>query len=678
MPAPDLAAIGISKEASAVITDVINGEVDPEQGATRLAGIWVPAEELASGPGGRSAPPQGSVAGLNQLANQLIDSGQNAEARRLAELNWLLARRAADETVAVYCAATLAQLLSSDPAAVKRRLDMLEYAVPQILASDEPSLVKAVMLANLAEARWNAAGGDPEALRAAVDASRQALAIDADIGGTWLANLHFMTGTAQQTLGDLTDDEACYRESIAALAQVLNYYGPEQHPDRYASALNNLGNSCRKLALRTGDAELAQAAIECFDEALPYRQDAARIRSTQANRAAAARVLETLSAAAQISPQGDGADAADAAASTKAVAFLEAGESAFAEMQASSGEARAFRRLVFDQFLAAAKLTGHDAAPDLRAKVYHRLGAMFADAGEDDALWTGVCFATAARRLGGAELPVVQQGRLALHLGFMLMKIGLPDGIAYLRKAETLSREARPLLEEGNSPSERDFAAGLHDTCLTVLGAFGDEDDREHALRLLADQETARLDRELTETPADEVPAAYRDYLALVREIAGPELVSFLAANQLARTRAGIATGGEYPAMVLARIAAAHRSVGDLTGALEAAGDAESRAADIIYFAPSTWCELASFYAAVPAKEDAERCVGSARETAEQAGSSADPDQIEAAAAAVAAIGGLPQFDPDVTAAALVPSGDAERLARVLEQGLTSIGKAET
>lgn len=675
MTAPDLAAIGISKEASDVITDVINGEVDPEQGATRLAGIWVPTEELGSGPGWRSEPPQGSVAGLNRLAYQLSDSGQNAEARRLAELNWLLARHAADESVAIQCAATLAQFISPDPAAVRRRLELLEYAVPAILASDEPDLVKAVMLANLAEARWNAAGGDPEALRAVVDASRQALAIDADPGEVWLANLHFMAGTALQTLGDLTDDEDCYRESIAALAEVLNYVGPQHHPDRYASALNNLGNSCRKLAARTGDAELAQMAIQCFDEALPHRPNAALIRTTQANRAAAARLLETLSAAPQVSRQGDGADLPSR---TNAVAFLQAGEAAFTEMQASSGEAGAFRRLVIDRFLAAAKLTGRDAAPELRAKVYHRLAAVFADAEEDDALWTGVCFASAARRLGGGALPVVEQGRLARHLGFMLMKIGLPDHLAYLREAEALLKEALPPLEASSDPGERDAAAGLHEACLTVLGAFGDEDDREQALRILAERETARLDRELTEAPADDVHAAYRNYLALVRESAGPELVSFLAANQLARTRAAIATGGEYPAMVLARIAAAHRSVGDLTGALEAAGDAERRAADIIYFAPSVWGELASFYAAVPAKEDAERCMRSARETAELAASAADPDQIEAAAVAVGAIGGLPQFDPDVTAAALVPSGDAERLARVLEQGLKSIGKAET
>lgn len=675
MTASDLAAIGISKEASGVITTVISGEVDPEQGATRLAGIWVPAEELGSGPGRGSAPPQGSIASLNQLANQLVSSGQRAEARRLAELNWLLARHAANETVAVQCAATLAQLIGSDPGAVKRRIDLLEYAVPQILASGEPDLVKAVLLANLAEARYNAAGGDPDTLRAAIDASRQALAMGADLGEAWLANLHFMAGTALQILGDLAEDEACYRESIAALAEVMNYYDPQHHPDRYASALNNLGNSCRKLAARTGDAELVQTAITCFDEALPYRPDAALIRTTQANRAEAIGLLETLPAATQAPPPGDGADAP---VSTRAAALLQAGDAAFTEMQASGGEARAFRRLAIDRFLAAAKLASHNSAPGLRAMVYHRLAATFADAGEDDALWTGVCFATAARRRSGEALPAVDQGRLARHLGFMLMKIGLPDHVAYLRKSEALLKEALPSLEASSNPDERDAAARLHDASLTVLGASGDENARDQALRMLAEQETARIDVQLAETPADDVRAAYRNYLALVRESAGPELVSFLAANQLARYRAALAMGGEYPAMVLAGIAAARRNIGDLTGALEAVGDAESRAADIIYFAPNTWCELVFFYAAVPAKGDAERCLRNARETAQRAGPAAEADEIEAAAAAIVAIGTLPRFDPAVTAAALVPAGDTDRLTRVLEQGLKSLGKADS
>jgi tetratricopeptide (TPR) repeat protein len=673
--APDLAAIGFSKEASDIITAVITGEVDPEQGATRLAGVWVPAEELGSGSGRQSAPPQGSVASLNQLASQLATTGQNAEARRLAELNWLLARHAADETAAVQCAATLAQLLGSDQAAVKRRLDLLEYAVPEVLASDDPDLVKAVLLANLAEARYNAAGGDPDTLTAAIDASRQALAIDADLGEAWLADLHFMAGTALQTLGDLANDEGHYRESIASLTEVLNYYGPQHQPQGYASALNNLGNSYRKLAARTGDAALAQTAIECFDLALPYRPDGALTRTTQANRAAAVRLLETMSAATQAPPHGDGADVP---ARTEAAAFLEAGDAALTEMRAIGDEAPAFRRLATDRYLAAAKLTGRDSPPDLRARVYHRLATAFATADEDDALWTGVCFATAARRLGGEALAPAEQGRLAFHLGFMLMKIGLPDQLAYLRKAEALLKEALPLLKASNDPGERDYAAGLHDGCLTALAAFGDENAREQALRMHTERELARIDLQLSKTPADEVHAAYRNYLTVVRASAGAELASFLAAAELTTVRAAIARDGEYPAMVLARTAAAHRNVGDLTGALGVAADAESRAGDIIYFAPATWCELVSFYTTVPAKDDAERCLRNARETAEQAGSAAEPDQIEAAAAAIAAIGSLPRFDPAVTAAALAPADDADRLCRVLEQGLQSIGEAES
>jgi hypothetical protein len=163
-----------------------------------------------------------------------------------------------------------------------------------------------------------------------------------------------------------------------------------------------------------------------------------------------------------------------------------------------------------------------------------------------------------------------------------------------------------------------------------------------------------------------------------MRESAGPELASFLAAGQLTRVKAALARGGEYPAMVLARTAPAYRNVGDLTGALEVAAEAESRANEVIYFAPATWCEMVSFYAAVPAEDDAKRCLRNARETAKQAGSGTDPGQIEAAAAAIAAIGRLPRFDPAVTAAALAPAGDTDRLRRVLEQSPQSIGKAES
>jgi tetratricopeptide (TPR) repeat protein len=671
-----LAAIGIPEEAAAVITAVIAGEVNPELGATRLAGIWVPAEELGSGPGSPSTPPRGSVASLNHLANELVTAQRTAEARRLAELNWLLARRAADETTAVRCAATLAQLIGSDPAAVRHRLDLLEYAVPAVLASDEPEVVKAVLLANLTQARYNAAGGDPDTLTAAVEASRQALAIDADIGEVWLADLHFMAGTALQTLGDLAGDEDRYRESIASLNEVLNYYGPRHHPGAYASALNNLGVSCRKLGARTGDAALVQTAIECFDLALPYRPDAVLTRTTQANRAEAVRLLEAMPATTPSPGAG-----ADATATAKALAFLEAGDAALTKMRSGGdgdGEAEPFMRRATGQFLAAAKLTGRDSPPDLRAKVYHRLATGFATAEEDDALWTGVCFAAAARRLGGEALAAVQRGRLAFHLGFMLAKIGFPDQLTYLRQAEALLKEALPPLAAGGNSGELDYAARLHDQCLTALAAFGDQDARDQSLRKHAERELARIDRQLSESPADEVRGAYRDYLTLVRESAGPELASFLAAGHLTRVRTAIARGGEYPAMVLARTAAGYRNVGDLAGALEVAADAESRAGDVSYFAPAAWCELASFYTTVPARDDAERCLRHARETAEQAGSAAEPDQVEAVAAAVAATGGLPGFDPAVTAAALASAGDTDRLRRVLEQGLQSIGKAES
>ncbi|HEX4830068.1 MAG TPA: hypothetical protein VH478_03130 [Trebonia sp.] len=477
-PGFDLTAIGFPADVAEVVTAVVAGTTGPEAGAGRLAGMWVAAEELGGGPPARS---RGSIASLNQLANELMLAGRTAEGRRLAELNWILARRAADEDAAVACAATLAQLIGTGPDGAGQRLELLEYAVPAIVASGRPALAKAVMLAHLAEARYNAAGGDSGALAAAVDASRQALAADADIGDFWRANLHFMAGTALQSLGDLTDGQPGddrYRESVAELSRVLDYFGPQRNPGAYAAALSNLGNSYRKLGARTGDAALVRKAIGCFDTSLPYRAEPALRASTQANRAVAARLADTLAVTARAVP-GTGAEAgAEAGTSAETIAraraYLEAGDAALTEMRAGRGEDAALRRRAAGQFLAAARLAGRDSPASLRADVQHRLTLEFVTATDDDALWTGACFAAAARRLGGADQAPLRGGRLDFHLGFMLMKIGLPDQLPYLRRARELLAAALPPLAAAGVTAEHDFAARLHAECLALLAPLGD------------------------------------------------------------------------------------------------------------------------------------------------------------------------------------------------------------
>ena len=692
MAESDSTGIGLGKDAADVIRAVVTGEIDPQVGAAQLAKIWVPAEELGTRAGEPPSHLHGSVASLDDAANQLVSEGQSAAARRLAELNWLLARHAGDEDVAVRCAATLAQLMISDPAAIRRRLDLLEYAVPPILASRRPTIVKAAMLCNLADARFNAAAGDPDAITATLDACKRAISIGTELGDVWLARIHLIAGTVLQDLGDLTDGEDHYRESIDFLTSALRYCGPEQDPDQYASALNNLGNSYRKLGDRTGDAALIHEAIRCYDLALPYRHDAALIRRTQSNRAEALHLLRRLSATTN-DPQAPDTNPSTGT-NARIAALLAAGDGALTQSNGDEEADEALRRLATDRYLAAAKLADRSTPPRVRAEVYHRLAGGFISAEEDDALWTGVCFAAAAHRLGAGAWRRASLAAVSYHIGFMLMKIGLPDQRTYLRKAEAMLRDSLPPLAEGGRPGELEQAKAAHEGSLTLLAALGDEDARTEALQLNASRQLQRLDREAQQDPRDGLHLAYREYLDLVRLHAGRELGLLLASGELSEAWAVVDQAAEdgAKALTLTREASARRDVGDLAGALTLAARAERYAASALLSAPSVWCQLSSLYAQIPAADKAGHCLQRARATMEHAyqrdGPAGDepwwfPDkelglyrqEIEAAAADASRAGRGPQFDPAATVSALIPTGSGDQLRTVLEEGLRSIRK---
>ncbi len=702
MTEPDSTGAGLGKDATDVITAVVSGEIDPQLGAARLTAIWIPAEELNTQADQPSSHLRGSVASLDDVASQLASKGHTAAARRLAELNWLLARRAVNEDVAVRCAATLAQLMISDPAAVRRRLDLLEYAVPPILASQRPAIVKAVMLCNLADARFNASAGDPEAISATIDACKQAISMGADVGDAWLAQMHFIAGTALQDLGDLTDDEDHYRASIDSLTATLRYCAPEQNADQYAGVLNNLGYSYRKLGDHTGNAALIREAIRCYDLALPYHHDAALIRRTEGNRAEAQRLLARSSAAADDSQKPDAKP--NAGTDARIAALLAAGDGALSESRRTGEADEALRQLATDRYLAAAKLADRKTPPDVRAEVYHRLAGGFVSADEDDALWTGVCFAAAARRLGTGAWRRASLAAVSFHIGFMLMKIGLPDQHIYLHKAEALLRDALgPLAAEGR-PGEFDQATAAHEGCLTLLGALGDEKARTEALKLNASRQLQRLDCEAQEALPDGLHLAYREYLHLVRKHAAQQLGVVLATGVLSEARAVVdqTTEDGAKALALTQEAGARRDVGDLAGALALAVQAERYAASARLSKPSVWCQLASFYARIPSRDKAEDCLQQARAVIEDAhqrhGTSSNdaieiavmPDgpwwipekeldsyrqEIEDTATTIAGASSRPRFDPAATVSVLTPAGNGDQLRSALEEGLRSTRK---
>lgn len=681
MVEPDLSGLPLGPVTLEVVRRVVTGEADPAQGATELAGLWLPDGKTDQ---------SGGLEAMYGTAANWANEGQIVSARRLAELTWLLAEAQGDDDTAVWCAAMLGQLMAFDPAAIRRRLELLEYAVPRIVASASPAALKAVMLSNLADARFNHGGGDPADLRATVEACEAALSLGLDARTVWSGRVHFIAGTVYQSIGDYEADDSSYRASIAHFQEALRCYPSEVAPDQHGGVLNNLGNTYRKLGARTGDVAWAEAAIQCFDQALPYRREEAQYRRTLRSRADAMRLLEEHRAGTQaMPPDGPGERG------LSAINLLEAGDSAYEDSFRADANGEANRRLAFERYVAAARLLGRDGPARLRGEVYHRMIRPFVESTNDDALWTGICFAAAARRVGVRTRPPIALARSGVQLSFMLMKLGDGREVQYLRAAEALVRELLPLLAAEGEPGEAEYATDVHKACLTLLAANGDQNARPQALQLHAARQLERLELQAQDAPPDQLHAIYREYLSLVRRAAEDKLATLLAETELGYLQAVMdpMLGNELTSMAVAEAAEKRRVVGDLAGALELAAAAEKFAGDAHAWGPPAWCQLARFYAGIPLRDKAEESVRQARAAVDNVVTEPTSQEemgwwlpldllddfrseIDATAALVAQDDAGPQFRPEVTVSALMLGARGGRLRQILEGFMRARRKA--
>lgn len=432
------------------IRAVVDGDIPPLEGASRLRGRWVPVEAAGT------ATRDDSLGALCEATIELSNAGRPEQARRLGELAWILARGFENRDAMVQCAATLAQTMTSDPGATRQRLELLEFAVPEVVRWDRPAAIKAAMLANLADARFNEARSDDDRLRATIAACHMALERASDLDELWLRRVHFIAGTAYN---ELAGDEADLRASIAHLREALR---PGASEEEHASTLNNLGNAWRDLGILTADRHALETAIACYDEAAPLRGDDRRRERTEANRERAERALADL----DVTPSGGG-EPPDGS-SRELESLVKSGDDAFYDSQQDRTDADAFRKRAAADYVAAATLLSPDTPPRLRAEVMHRLAVLFLSWDDDDKLWTGVCFANAARRRGAADWRAVNLARIDFHMGEMLAVIGYLGDPAYLRRAEALLDDAIPILEAEGSPSELSRARRLHEMCTTL------------------------------------------------------------------------------------------------------------------------------------------------------------------------------------------------------------------
>lgn len=448
-------------EALQIIQDVIEGKLVPEEGAAQLKKHWFPSELMRA----RSKRPliqtrSDSLRDLDGAATQLANQGQLAGARRLAELNWILAQRNDDQELMAQCAATLAQLLTGDAPAAERRLQLLEFCVPEVLSWDHVNdAMRAVMLANLADARYMTAGSDQRRERKAVQTIEQALELQSHLDDNWLGHLYRAAGTLYNELAQGDD----LRRSVECNEKALGYYNPKRDAASYGSVLNNLGNSYRDLGRHAGDIHLLEQAIETYDKALPCRADPRLRQRTLGNKSQAQRALEELQ-------RGGSATrpVADKSLLDQVKRLAGTGDDRFFASSKEGPQQESMRKSAAEHYLQAMKLLGREGPPDARAEILHRLAALFFSSTDDDKLWTAFCFANATRRLGtgwrASSLAAVD-----MHKGHMLTKIGYPNLQQYLKPAEALLQQALPVLKKQGRPGEYDQASKYLEMCQMIL-----------------------------------------------------------------------------------------------------------------------------------------------------------------------------------------------------------------
>lgn len=599
-------ALTLGPGAREVVVAVADGSMPPQEGALRLLSHWAPAEMgLAQRVRAFFRTRGDSLADLDALAVRMENDGHGVEARRVAEMNWILAQRTGSEDARVRSAATLGQLMEGDWSATDDRLALLEFAVPRVLAGNAPAAARAGLLAHLADARFFGTGGGPRPRRGVTEACERALAMQEHLDPSWRARLHFVAGTEHSEGGTVE----ALRTSVGHLRAALDLYDPDDDRDSYASTLNNLGNSLRELGALLRDRALLHEAVRRFDQALPLRGDGQLAERTRGNRALALAALARLDA-----PDADAADEAPppgAAWTAEIQALLRTGDEALADARRDPDRRDACRRSAATRYLEAMRRVGRDGTPGVRAEVLHRLAGLLIQSEDADSLRAGVCLVSAAERLSAGAWREVSRARLAYHKGRMLVGIGAADDPRCLPLAEPLLRGALQLLREQGHPGEADEAEASLALCAALMAAAGAEGAEARALELFTERARERLEESGRGAAPGPVERAYAAYLARVRDVADGALAACL--GRLALETVRIATDQGYDeynrGVQLLDVARRYRDAGDLQGTLDTLGAAEDFARRARYSAPSLWCLLAEAYAAVPLPREARRCL---------------------------------------------------------------------
>ncbi|MFJ8077264.1 hypothetical protein ACIQ7Q_25875 [Streptomyces sp. NPDC096176] len=632
---------GLDEHAAPVLQAVLAGEMEPLEGAVRLAGHWAPVEpdsqEGGKVPGKHRSPP--GFDGLYAVVLDLFDSGRSEQACRIAEFQWHVAQRIGTDELILLCAAQLGQTLRDDPASGQRRLELLEFAVPELVTWPRPTEEKARLLHHLAMARQDEAAGDPDALHAAIEACEQALALGG-LEDEISACLHFLAGQcgsmANGTAADLEKAVLHLREAV----QLINRLG---------------GSLPQKVAQETLD-----TATRIWQAALT---------------GGASRPV----------------DASEYLLKTP----LEEGDTALNASLSQPTRQDAYRLRALQKYLVAAERIGGGARPGMRAEVQHRMAALLLEAVDEDELWTGVCFAAAARRLGRHDWHPANHVRVNTHLARLLMRLGMTDDPRLLRTASELQRQAVPLIEADGSPGEAERLNRDYRSCLVLLAIHGDEEVASTALELEGAHQLSRLREELAEVPEGEEAPPHHAYLRTVLDEAGGRLASFLARGEIARGTLIVSQGlAEEKALALLEEARRRRDAGDFMGAADFVSTALTLVQDVYAYTVVPWCEAAELCAGMSLKEDAESLLDEARALMSLA---RDPqetvtgyvpgnwfavlgldhywERIERASTRVRELAAkAPQFDPAATAHLLQPEDDlcrntlATALLRRLEQ----------
>lgn len=480
-------------QARNIILSVMEGRLDPLSASSPLTAFWKPNED----PDAKDAFILGyrhdSLNTLDHLVIELMNHHKLVEARRLAELNIIVAKRLQNHILEVQCAFTLSQVLTGDPTADEHQLELLEFSVPEILKWDRPPQTKYQVLFLLAEARLMAIDGTRASQKAVIQACEQAWAFADQIEPSLLGKLYFVEAVAY---GELRDDQADVKASIRYYEKALQFYSPEESPKAYINILTGIGRDYRILGQLQEDPSLVRKAMDYFDNAFAYHPDQEDSDIILQNQLMAKELLLMFEKDNAPEPAQGGPTAvgrfdhsptnryesrncllAIAELKQNVKRFLDNGDHDFyiAQNTTETEQAELYSQGAAKDYLKAMRLLGQDAPPELRAEVYHRIALLYISASEDDPVWIGVCFTNATRRLGAEVWKSVSLRRATYHQGRMLVTIGYPNQIEYLNAAASLLAESLPELKENGRPGEYNDANSYYKIANMLLQKAQDD-----------------------------------------------------------------------------------------------------------------------------------------------------------------------------------------------------------